>query len=122
MFTVDSARALLNAAGVFFGKDDEQDHDEMDQTLNLNDSLYWACSYGEYVADSELPEVAQLFWLYGWPGIIYWVLKKQETDKVEFVDVNRQVEYVRNEEAIRMECPSSSKRAYLKRKYTIGEE
>ena len=32
----------------------------------------------------------------------------------------RQVEFVTQEEAIRKEEPSSSKRAYLKRQYTIG--
>lgn len=52
----------------------------------------------------------------------YWVLKDEEIDKVEFVDVNRMVEFVRNEERIRESVPSSSKRAYHKEQYTIGEK
>ena len=37
----------------------------------------------------------------------------------EFEDINRFVEFVRNEEAIKEEVSDSNKRAYLKRSYTL---
>jgi hypothetical protein len=120
-FTVESAKKLLEAADVFFGCTDTDDDVRDAQTLNLNDAFYWACSDGEYVQDSELPRLADLFFNYGWAGIMYWVLVEKRNGEVpEFVDVRRQVEFVKNEEAIRVEEPSSSRRAYLKRQYTIG--
>lgn len=114
-----SYKALLTAAGVFFGYDD--DFPEGDQTLNLNDAMFWGCADEEYVEDKELPEVAHLFMTYGWHGILYWVMKKRGMEKAEFEDVNRAIEFIRNEEAIKAEEPNSSKRAYLKKSYTIGE-
>lgn len=121
MLTIDSARELLAKAGIFFGCHDPEDDPKYAQTLNLNDAFYWACSDSEYVEDSELPRLAELFWRYGNAGVNYWVLvEKRGGDKPEFVDVQRQVEFVAQEEAIRKEEPSSSRRAYLKRQYTIG--
>jgi hypothetical protein len=120
-FTVESARKLLETADVFFGCTDTDDDVRDAQTLNLNDAFYWACSDCEYVQDSELPRLAELFFSYGYAGIMYWVLVEKRNGEVpEFVDVRRQVEFVKNEEAIRVEEPSSSRRAYLKRQYTIG--
>lgn len=121
MFTIDSARELLTKAGIFFGCDDPDDDPKYAQMINLNDAFYWACSDAEYVEDSELPRLAELFFRYGNAGVNYWVLiEKRGGEKPEFVDVQRQVEFVTQEEAIRKEEPSSSKRAYLKRQYTIG--
>jgi hypothetical protein len=121
MFTVDSARELLTKADIFFGCDDPEDDPKWAQMINLNDAFCWACSDAEYVEDSELPRLAELFWRYGNAGVNYWVLvEKRGGEKPEFVDVQRQVEFVTQEEAIRKEEPSSSKRAYLKRQYTIG--
>jgi len=121
MFTIESSRELLKNAKVFFDCSDPDDDPMESQMLNLNDAFYWACSDGEHVADKELARVAELFWTYGYAGIMYWVIvEKRGKESVEFVDVNRKIEFVKNEEAIRKEEPSSSKRAYLKRQYTIG--
>lgn len=118
MFTIESARELLTKADIFLGCDDPKDA----QTINLNDAFYWACADAEYVEDSELPRLAELFWYYGNAGVNYWVLvEKRGGEKPEFFDVQRQVEFVTQEEAIRKEEPSSSKRAYLNRQYTIGQ-
>lgn len=111
----------MTKADIFFGCDDPEDDPKYSQMINLNDAFYWACSDAEYVEDSELPRLAELFWRYGIAGVNYWVLvEKRGGDKPEFVDVQRQVEFVTQEEAICKEEPSSSKRAYLKRQYTIG--
>lgn len=120
MFNIASARKFLDAAGVFFGPD--EDEPGWEQVLNLNDAFYWGGADCEEVEDEELPRLAELFFRYGWAGLAYWVLvEKRGDEKPEFVDVRRFVEFVRNEEAIRKELPSSSKRAYAKRQYTIGE-
>ena len=120
MFTVDEARQLLTTAGLFFERDPEEGMNSA-QVLNLNDAFYWACADAEEVPDDELQKLATLFWQYGQCGVYYWVLERRGDKKVEFVDVNRFAEFVRAEEAIRIEEPSPSKRAYLKRQYTIGE-
>lgn len=111
-------KALLTAADVFFGYD--EDFPEGDQTLNLNDAMFWGCADEEYVEDKELPEVAHLFMTYGWFGILYWVMKKRGMEKAGFEDVNRAIEFIRNEEAIKAEEPNSSIRAYQKKSYRIG--
>lgn len=121
--TIDDARKLLETAGVFYGPDDEladYQSKRFAQMLNMNDVWGWATADGEYVEDEELPEVARLFWDYGWCGILYWVSEKRGHMKSEFEDNNRFIEFVRNEEAIKKEIPGSSERAYAKRSYTIG--
>lgn len=121
MFKVDEARELLTKADIFFGYDDPDDDPKFAQTINLNDAFYWACSDGEYVEDDELPRLAELFFRYGYCGVMYWVaVEKRGGETPEFLDVRRQIEFVTQEEAIRKELPSSSKRAYTKRQYTIG--
>ena len=125
MFSIEESRKLLEAAEVFFGYypeyDDEEDKD-MAQTLNLNDAFFWACADGEYVSDEELPRVAELFWRYGNCGILYWAaIEKNNMNKVEFADVNRFLEFVKNEEEIRKKYPDSNDRAYFKTKYIVGE-
>ena len=121
MFKVDEARELLTKADIFFGCDDPDDDPKFAQMINLNDAFYWACSDGEYVEDEELPRLAELFWRYGYCGVMYWVaVEKRGGETPEFLDVRRKIEFVTQEEAIRKEVPSSSKRAYTKRQYTIG--
>ena len=121
-FTQANAREFLTLAGVFHGTSEWDDDPKWDQTLNLNDAFYYACSDGEYVEDEELPRLAELFWRYGNIGLEYWVLEEKRGGEVpEFLDVRRQIEFVKNEEAIRKEVPSSAKRAYLQREYTIGK-
>ena len=116
MFSIDDARKFLIAADLFF----EQDDGMPAQMLNLNDTLMWGCADCEQVPDEELPRLARLFWQYGWCGLLYWVTQRREC-RAEFHDVNRAIDFVAAEEAILKEEPNPSKRAYLKRKYTIGE-
>lgn len=122
MFDIESAKAFLERAQIFFGCDDDEDDPRWAQTINLNDVLYWASSDAQYVEDSELPRVADLFWRYGFAGVVYWVVvEKRGDESPEFCDIKRFIEFVAKEEAIRKEEPSCSKRAYLKRTYTLGE-
>lgn len=119
MNKIEEARQLLTQAGLFF--DDYGDYDpSLKNCLNLNDAFYWACSDGEFVPDEEMLELQRLFLNYGFCGVYYWVFKRRGLDAVEFADVNRFVQFVREEEAIRAECPSASQRAYLRRSYTVG--
>lgn len=69
MFSQEEATQLLVAAKVFFGI--EPDEPDLKQTLNMNDIWAWACGDGERVTDEDLPEVAELFWRYGFSGILY---------------------------------------------------
>lgn len=121
MFTEHDARELLRAAQLFFDVD-EDDDPGFEQMVNLSDTFAWACADGEKVADEELPQVAELFWRYGWCGILYWVNEKRGGGRAEFADVNRFIDFVREEERIRQEQPESTKRAYLKREYVIGRD
>lgn len=119
---------ILNAAGLFYPDDeDPQDLDEDDYelptALNLNDAFFWACSDSENVPAESLKEVADLFLRYGQCGVFYWVLNRRGWDKVEFLDVNRMVEFVRNEERIRQEVKNHFFRLpYHKACYTIGAD
>jgi hypothetical protein len=125
MFDVNKARQFLQLAGVFYYDDRSELEDGDDpkdlQTLNMNDTWAWATGWGEYVPDDELPEVARLFWNYGWCGILYWMSERHDQMKSEFHDINRFVEFVRREEDIRKEVPDSSERAYVKREYVLGK-
>lgn len=109
------ARQLLESAGVFF------DIGEVGtQVLNMNDVWGWATADGEEVPDSELPRLGELFFRYGWCGVLYWVSQRNDNMQSEFADVNRFIEFVECEENIRKEEPDGDKRAYLKREYVIG--
>jgi hypothetical protein len=123
MFTFEGSLELLRKAHVFFPISDDDDDDEpyLGQTLNLSDTWGWACADGEPVPDDKIIDVATLFWSYGWCGILYWVSERRGQCRSEFADVNRQIDFVRHEEAIRREVPESTRRAYTKRQYTIGE-
>lgn len=121
MFDIESARNFLNYANVFF-MCDEDDDPKMKQTLNMNDVWAWACAEGQYVPDEKLVEVADLFWMYGWSGILYWVSKENNGLRSEFYDNNRFIDFVTHEEQLRIDIPDMDKRAYKKIKYTIGED
>jgi hypothetical protein len=135
MFTVEEARALLTAAKVFYDPDPDEAYDDRaenegvgwGQTLNLNDTFAWACADGEPVSDADLPRVAQLFYRYGWCGILYWVTREKRTGgdnpnwMAEFLDVRRFIEFVEHEEQLRRDELSDSKRAYRRLAYTLGE-
>lgn len=122
-FTVDSARAFLYAADVFYdslGDDHDPNEDGKRQTLNMNDTWGWALAWGEEVPDDKLIEAAELFWSYGWSGLLYWMSCRHDNMESEFFDNNRAIEFVRNEERIRAEHPGSSACAYHQESYLIG--
>jgi hypothetical protein len=133
-FTINEAADFLELAGVFYYsrkeieemKADPEWADEADLLvpfeLNLNDTFWWASAYGALVPEDELPKLAGLFWLYGWNGILYWATLQDPKIKPEFLDVRRALEFVGHEERLRAEEPSSSKRAFTKLSYTIGNE
>lgn len=114
---------LLRMAGVFYcDPDDDPEVWGADsyRTINLNDTFAWALSYGEVVEEAEEQEVARLFTHYGMAGLWYWAFVKGEWKAVEFEDVQRAIDFVRNEERIRKEVPDYNKRAYHKESYTLG--
>lgn len=117
--TQDDARALLKQSDFFFDEDDEM---PVGLWINLNDVFGWACSDTEQVQDDELIPVACLFRQYGWCGVLYWVSQKRGGSHSEFKDINRYIEFVRNEEEVIQQVPNDSKRAYFKISYTLGEE
>ena len=117
---ITKAFALLEAADLFFGPDDETP--EMAHTINMNDVWCWASADGEFVPDECAQELHDLFFRYGWCGVLYWTSERNGQCKSEFADVNRFIEFVRHEEELRKAEPSSSKRAYKKVSYTIGEK
>lgn len=110
------AAKLLNASQIFF--DDEDEIGE--HMINLNDVFGWACADAEKVEDDELVEVASLFSRYGWCGVLYWVSKKRGGERSEFLDNNRFIDFVTNEEKLIEQEPDTDKRAYLKYSYTLG--
>ncbi len=116
--TNNDTLTLLKAMDIVFEKDDEVEH--YAQTLNMNDVWGWAIACGEYIPDEELPRVGDLLHTYGWCGALYWMSERHQQMRSEFEDINRFVEFVRHEEAIKKEMPGSSARAYAKRSYTIG--
>ena len=123
--TIDEARQLLKVADVVIGRDwaDDGDNEEekarLDQTINMNDTWGWALSWCQHIEDEELIAVAKLFKRYGKCGLYYWMTLKHPGLKSEFEDINRMVEFVRQEEAVLKEYPNSSQRAYQKVSYTI---
>ena len=121
--SIEDARQLLNASGIFFQQDEDCDPETtLNQCVNLSDTFYWAFADAEPVVDEELPVVAELYHSYGWCGVLYWVSEQRGQCRSEFADVNRQIEFVRHEERIKTEIPDDTQRAYLKQRYTIGEE
>ena len=114
--TEEKARELLTAADVFCDPDDP----ELAQCIGQNDVWGWALADCEEVPDNELPRLGDLFWRYGWCGILYWVSQRRNGCRSAFQDVNRFIDFVRHEEAIRDDEPDSSKRAYLEYQYVLG--
>ena len=119
MMTIDQARSLLEAVDVFYGDTGDDDKDK--QTLNMNDVFGWAQAYSEYVPDEKLPEVATLFLRFGLPGLLYWVSEQNDGMRSEFEDTNRFIDFVRHEEKLIKEVPSSTERARKKLTYVLGE-
>lgn len=142
-FTLDSARAFLIQADVFYYGDVEseiaglktgykdkwteekerqwrEEISQSQQTLNMNDTWGWALAWGEKVPDDKLIEVAGLFWSYGWAGLLYWVSEQHSKMRSEFHDVNRRVDFVRHEQEFQQRTPGSSAQAYTPYSYTLG--
>ncbi len=114
---VDEDLALLLAADgyVFYSEENEL-------MLNMNDTWAWALSWCPIVPPDQIPEVARLFRTYGNAGLMYWHSCQENNMRSEFEDNNRAIDFIRHEEKIRKNEPDHNKRAYLKIKYTLGEE
>lgn len=111
----DELRLML-ASGCCFWRDGKL-------TVNMNDTFAWACAEGAEVPGDQVKEVARLFRIYGFAGLMYWyTLQPDGPKRSEFADNNRAIDFVRHEEQIRKETPKSSERAYRKVSYTLGEE
>ncbi len=116
----ESDVALLKAADLFYPDDPEEPEFAGKLILNMNDVWGWATGWGEEVPADQVHELARLFRDYGWPGVLYWMSGRHDNMRSEFEDINRFVDFVRNEEKIRADVPNSSKRAYVKAVYTLG--
>lgn len=126
-WSIEEAKRLLQAAEVTCATDEEvasgeyEDYSESDtRTINMNDTFGWALAMGEEVPEECLPEVARLFWNYGFHGLTYWTSKRNDWMKSEFFDVQRGIDFVRREEELRESEPEPSRRAYTKLTYTLG--
>jgi hypothetical protein len=115
--TKESVLALLKTLDVVFDADEIEHYV---QTLNMNDVWGWGVSWCEYIPDDELPRVGYLLSNYGWCGALYWTSERHNQMRSEFEDINRFVEFVRQEERVKMEWPDSSQRAYKKHSYNLG--
>lgn len=75
--TKEEAMQLLECSGVFYPSEDDDGVLYRDKNgclvLNQNDTWGWATAFGQPVPEDKLIEVAELFWAYGYPGILYWV-------------------------------------------------
>lgn len=123
-FSQEEALEFLRKAGVLhYESEEDLDYPEMDEkwlrALNMNDVWAWALADVEFIEKEELPEVARLFWCYGWCGILYFVSEKNAGRTSEFYDNNRFIEFVRHEETLRKKVPDDSSRAYKKLSYKI---
>lgn len=115
--TIDDAKKLLRLGGMTYYADEDKPIE-----LNMNDTWAWATAFGMPVSDEQVIEVASLFVNYGYCGILYWVSEQNDQMRSEFHDINRFVDFVRAEETLRKEMPQSTKRAYHKLKYTLGDK
>lgn len=113
--TVDEQRALI--ANYTYDRDPNGK-----LMINFNDTWGWAMAYGEEVDEDEVGVVAHLIRDWGWAGLLYWCSEKNGAMRSEFLDNNRCIDFVRHEEALVLEEPNDSKRAYMKLSYTLGED
>lgn len=116
MFDLERGLALLNAAEIFL----EPDEEVPGRFINLNDAFAWACADAEIVYDADVPRVAELFYNYGWCGILYWCSQRGH-GRSEFLDVRRMIEFVDYEEWLKRNVQSSTERACKRLVYTLGE-
>lgn len=119
--TIEEAKAVLKLSGYIFNRDGDEPGNVDEFLIILNDTWGWACADCEPIPEENLIEVAELFRRYGYCGLLYWAGKKQGVTRSEFEDINRFMDFVKNEEAIMAEVPDSNRRAYAKREYTLGK-
>jgi len=120
-FTIEEAKQLLKAANIFHHNEDAETEDGgLPYTINFNDVWGWGMAWGEPVPEAELPRVAELFRRYGWCGILYWMSERCDGMRSEFVDNNRFIDFVRQEESLILDVPDSNARAYKKIRYRLG--
>lgn len=124
----------LLAAGVFFhdseeqlirDEPDEQEREEWRFVVHLGDWCSWGTADDERADPSELPDVWNMFSRYGWNGIYYWVMKKREWEwhQISFRDVQRAMQFIQHEEALREAAGSSvSAYAYGHAEYHIASQ
>ncbi len=88
--------------------------------LWLNDTFCVASSDVFEVKPEELEVIERLFRRYGFCGVYYWASKKDGI-RSSFLDINRFIDFVAKEEQLVADIPDSSKRAYNKISYLLGE-
>lgn len=122
--TRKKAEKFLRAGNVFYLNKPRKSWGNAHKELNMNDTFGWALAYGAIVEDEHMIEVAELFWRYGMPGLHYWcTIHPNEEYRMEcsdFEDVQRGIDFVRQEEKIRNE-KTSYRAAFDKVVYTLGE-
>ncbi len=96
-------------------------NDEDGILLWMNDTFNWATSDAITVLPAEIEELHKLFSRYGFCGAAYWAGKKEKM-RSAFRDINRFIDFVTHEEKLRVDEPSSNKRASLALVYTLGKE
>ena len=98
-----SALKLLRESGIFYNDNiselDAGDDPQSIRLINLNDTFWWGTAYCQFLPDDKIEELSNLFFKYGWCGVLYWC-SKQEEIKPEFENVIRSIQFVENEELI----------------------
>lgn len=90
--------------------------------ISMGDVWAWASADAITVTDDNVKQIAKLYSKYGFCGLVYYQCKVLgEWESSEFVDINRYIEFVDNEERICQEVPDYNARGYAKRTYIIGK-
>lgn len=107
---------VLRTAGVLFDEDDEMGDGFW---LNMNDVFGWGIADTEQVPADKLKEVWALFLAYGMAGLYYWVSEQRQQCQSEFSDINREIQFVREEMKIALNNQNAFRKPYVKAKYII---
>ncbi len=73
--------------------------DEYGIFINMNDEWGFASADTPYIPMDEMLEVGRLFSEYGYCGLLYWYSEREGKMKSMFDEINRKVEFVRQEES-----------------------
>ena len=114
--TIDEAKALIQS----YCMDIDPEEGCPPLLINLNDVFGWAVADAEQVEEHEIERLGALIRQYGWCGVLYWVSTKRNGMRSSFHDINRFIDFVAEEERLKRDMPSSTKRAYHKLTYTLG--